>query len=79
MTKSQRPVVIAIGAVFALIVLLSSLYTVHQTQQALVLQFGEPAAVVTEPGLHLKAPWPFQNVLYISTSASSCSRFRLRK
>jgi membrane protease subunit HflC len=30
-----------------------------------VLQFGEPAAVVTEPGLHLKAPWPFQNVLYV--------------
>jgi membrane protease subunit HflC len=65
MTKSQRPVVIAIGAVFALIVILSSLYTVHQTQQALVLQFGEPAAVVTEPGLHIKAPYPFQNVVYI--------------
>src|ERR1700752_5358417 len=65
MTKSQRPVVIAIGAVLALIVILSSLYTVHQTQQALVLQFGEPAAVVTEPGLHVKAPWPFQNVHYV--------------
>ena len=65
MTKSQRPVVIAIGAVFALMVILSSLYTVHQTQQALVLQFGEPAAVVTEPGLHIKAPYPFQNVVYI--------------
>lgn len=65
MTKTQRPVVIAIGAVFVLIAILSSLYTVHQTQQALVLQFGEPAAVVTEPGLHVKAPWPFQNVLYV--------------
>jgi modulator of FtsH protease HflC len=65
MTKTQRPVVIAVGAVFALIVILSSLYTVHQTQQALVLQFGEPAAVVTEPGLHVKAPWPFQNVHYV--------------
>jgi modulator of FtsH protease HflC len=65
MTKNQRPVVIAIGAVFALIVILSSLYTVHQTQQALVLQFGEPRGVVTEPGLHVKLPWPFQNVLYI--------------
>jgi membrane protease subunit HflC len=54
MTRTQRPVVIAIGAVFALIMILSSLYTVHQTQQALVLQFGEPAAVVTEPGLHVR-------------------------
>jgi modulator of FtsH protease HflC len=65
MTKAQRPVVIAIGAVFALIAILSSLYTVHQTQQALVLQFGEPVDVVTEPGLHAKLPWPFQNVLYV--------------
>ena len=47
MTKTQRPVVIAIAAVFAAIVILSSLYTVHQTKQSLVLQFGEPAAVVT--------------------------------
>ena len=30
-----------------------------------MLQFGEPAQVVTEPGLHVKAPWPLQNVLYI--------------
>jgi len=65
MTRSQRPVVIAVGAVIALIVLLSSVFTVHQRQQALVLQFGEPVAVVTEPGLHVKAPWPFQNVLYV--------------
>ena len=65
MTRSQRPVVIAIGVVLALMVILSSLYTVHQTQQALVLQFGEPVDVVTEPGLHAKLPWPFQNVLYV--------------
>jgi len=65
MTRSQRPVVIAVGAVIALIVLLSSVFTVHQRQQALVLQFGNPVAVVTEPGLHVKAPWPFQNVLYV--------------
>jgi membrane protease subunit HflC len=37
---------------------------VHQTEQALVLQWGEPRAVVTDPGLHVKAPWPFQNVDY---------------
>jgi membrane protease subunit HflC len=35
----------------------SSLYTVYQTQQALVLSFGAPVGVVTEPGLHVKAPW----------------------
>ena len=39
------------------IVTLSSLYTVHQTEQALVLQFGDPRRVITVPGLHAK--WPF--------------------
>ena len=53
------------AAVVLLIVLLSSLFSVHQTQQALVLQVGEPRAVVTDPGLHMKLPWPFQNVLYL--------------
>jgi membrane protease subunit HflC len=41
------------------------LFTVHQTQLALVLQVGEPREVVTTPGLHVKLPWPFQNVLYL--------------
>ncbi|MBV8565572.1 MAG: protease modulator HflC [Methylobacteriaceae bacterium] len=38
----------------------SSTFTVHQTEQALVLRFGEPVAgygVVTTPGLHFKAPF----------------------
>ncbi|MDA0663377.1 MAG: protease modulator HflC [Proteobacteria bacterium] len=35
----------------------TSLYTIHQTKQAVVLQFGNPVAVVQEPGLHVKLPW----------------------
>lgn len=50
-------------AVFALILLLSSLFTVQQSQQALVIQFGEPKRVVNEPGLHLKMPL-VQEVVY---------------
>jgi membrane protease subunit HflC len=34
----------------------SSLFTVYQTQQALVVRLGQPVRVVTEPGLHFKAP-----------------------
>lgn len=41
----------------------SSLFTVHQTQQALVLQFGEPKRVVSEAGIHFKLPF-IQNVVY---------------
>lgn len=50
----------------ALIVGLASIFTVHQTQQALVLRFGQPVAnrgVVTQPGLHFKAPF-VENVVY---------------
>ena len=64
MTRSHA-IAFAAGAVVFLIVLFSSLFTVRQTQQALVLQVGEPRAVVTVPGLHMKLPWPFQNVLYL--------------
>ncbi len=42
----------------------NAMFTVHQTQQALVLQFGNPKRVVTEPGLKFKYPW-IQNVIYL--------------
>lgn len=42
----------------------SSMYTVDQTKQALVLQFGKPVAVVVEPGLHFKKPF-IQDVYYM--------------
>ena len=42
---------------------ISSMFTVHQTQVAMVLQFGEPKRVITEPGLQFKMPF-IQNVIY---------------
>lgn len=42
----------------------SALYTVHQTQQVLVLRFGDIQDVVTEPGLHFKVPL-VDNVVHI--------------
>jgi len=41
----------------------SALFTVHQTQQALILQFGNPVRVESEPGLKFKLPF-VQNVNY---------------
>jgi len=55
----------AVTAAVVAIIGFSSFYTVHQTQLALVLQVGEPREVVSTPGLHVKLPWPFQNVLYL--------------
>ena len=56
--------VIAVIAVAALIVAYSSLFTVYQTQQALVLRLGSPLPPITEPGLHVKAPF-IDTVVYI--------------
>lgn len=35
----------------------ASLFTVHQTQQAVVLRFGAVRQVITDPGLYMKAPF----------------------
>ena len=40
-----------------------TLFTVYQTQQALVLEFGKPKREITDPGLHYKIPF-IQNVEY---------------
>jgi membrane protease subunit HflC len=56
-----------IGGIVAIIVIgfaLSCFYTVHQTQQAILLQFNAPRAIITEPGLHTKLPW-VQSVEFI--------------
>ena len=41
----------------------SAFFTVNQTQQALVLQFGEPKRTIQEPGLAVKLPF-IQDVVY---------------
>ena len=41
----------------------SSFFTVDQTKQAIVLQFGEPKRVVSKPGLNFKMPF-IQDVTY---------------
>jgi modulator of FtsH protease HflC len=41
----------------AVIVVYSSLFTVQQTEQALVVRLGKPVDIATEPGLHFKAPF----------------------
>ncbi len=48
----------------ALILLFSSVYIVYQPEQAIVLQFGEPVRLVTEPGLKFKVPFIQNTVFY---------------
>jgi membrane protease subunit HflC len=55
--------VIGVIVVAAGIIAFSAMYTVHQTQQALVLQFGNPIKVNRDPGLKFKLPF-IQNVIF---------------
>ena len=48
--------VFAVLVALAAIALYSSIFFVHQSQQALLLRFGEPRRVILEPGLQYKAP-----------------------
>jgi membrane protease subunit HflC len=50
-------IVALLAALLVAIVAYMSLFTVQQTEQTIVLQFGAPVDVVTDPGLHFKAPW----------------------
>ncbi|BBU62817.1 protein HflC [Methylosinus sp. C49] len=58
------------GVLLALVGLIAAggaLFTVTQTEQALVLRFGEPVAgrgLITEPGLHFKIPF-IENVIFL--------------
>lgn len=47
---------------FAALVSYLTLFTVGQTQQAIVLEFGKPKRIITEPGLQYKIPF-IQNVV----------------
>ena len=63
----MQKVPLAIGLTLVIIVALASqcLFTVHQTEKALVLQLGEPLDTVYKPGLHFKLPF-IQNVIYFN-------------
>ena len=59
----NRTKLIVIGIVIIVLGIGASsiLFTVQQTRQALVLEFGAPIRVIPEAGLKFKAPW--QNVV----------------
>lgn len=60
---SKTLAILGVSAVVLGIVASSSMYTVNQTEQAMVMQFGNPQREVREPGLHFKTPF-IQDVVY---------------
>ena len=61
---------IALGVVAA-----SSMFTVYQTEQAIVMQFGKPQKVIQEPGLNFKLPF-VQDVVYVDKRVLAVSTKR---
>lgn len=62
---SARTAIPLILVVILIVAGLNSLFTVHQTQHAIVLQFGDPLRTIqNDPGLHFKLPF-LQNVIYL--------------
>ena len=61
----NRYIAVPVVVLAALVVIIgmSSFFTVHQTEKALVKQFGTPIRVITEPGLQFKRPF-VQDVVY---------------
>jgi membrane protease subunit HflC len=58
--KSVNGLALLVVLVVVLVFAGASVFTVQQTEQALVLRFGDPVAgrgLVTEPGLHFKLPF----------------------
>ncbi len=64
MTQKSAPLFLLIFVL--LVAVLQSVYTVHQTEKAIVLQLGEPVGDVRAPGLHFKIPF-MQNIIYFDS------------
>ena len=42
----------------------STVFIVDVTEQTVILQFGKPIRIITDPGLNFKLPAPFQNAIF---------------
>ena len=51
----QNVILIAIG-VLVVFLAMDSIYTVHETERAILLRFGKVVEADVEPGLHFKLP-----------------------
>lgn len=59
MMRSSGPILLLAIALAVLVVVFSGTFIVTQTEQALLLRFGQPVAgrgLITQPGLHFKIP-----------------------
>lgn len=62
----KRFFIFIVAGLLAALMAMQSVFTVDETQQAIVLQLGKPVSDTLAPGLHFKLPF-VQNVVYIDS------------
>jgi len=70
----KRTLLIVLSSIIGLILILAvatSWYTVDESEQAVVITFGEAKEPILESGLHFKMPWPIQKVEILSKETFS--------
>ena len=60
-----------IVGIVALVAVFTSWYTVDESEQAVVITFGEATEIIPDSGLHFKLPWPVQKVEKLSKETFS--------
>ncbi|WP_394233190.1 FtsH protease activity modulator HflK [Niallia oryzisoli] len=72
---SLKRIYMAVGAVLLIVILalaaFTTWYTVDESEQAVILTFGDAKEGMSEPGLHFKLPWPIQKVEKLSKETFS--------
>lgn len=58
-------------AIVAIVAVATSWYTVDESEQAVVITFGQADELVYDSGLHFKLPWPVQKVEVLSKETFS--------
>lgn len=62
---------LSIAGILLLVAVFTSWYTVDESEQAVIITFGEAGETVTESGLHFKMPWPIQKAEVMSKETYS--------
>ena len=57
MSFSPRNIIVVLVLFMAFLTITGAFFVVNETKQAIVLQFGEPRQVISEPGLQFKIPF----------------------
>jgi modulator of FtsH protease HflK len=58
-------------AIVAVVAVTTSWYTVDESEQAVVITFGQADETIQDSGLHFKMPWPIQSVELLSKETYS--------